>query len=178
MSPNRSKTCSDACYKIHDSRRKKEYREKDASRWSKYNKDYRAKNLERCKKSSSASRIRFMETVPSRPDKRVIMLVRAARGSALRRGLEFNLSSDVVMLLIDAQHRKCAVTGIDFDWEFGGAYRANPFAPSIDRRNSQKGYTYDNIQIVCYAVNLAKNEYPIDVFDTICKARVQRLNDG
>lgn len=51
-----------------------------------------------------------------------------------------------------------------------------PFAPSIDRIESKKGYTSDNIQIVCQIVNRAKNEYSQEMFDAMCLARVRQLN--
>lgn len=46
----------------------------------------------------------------------------------------------------------CTMTGISF------IYEANsPYTPSIDRIDSDKGYTQDNCQIVCKMYNLAKN---------------------
>ncbi len=79
------------------------------------------------------------------------------------------------MLLIYMQNNKCRLTGIEFDMTRGGSFRANPYAPSIDRIDNSRGYTADNIQIICHIVNVAKNEYPTDVFDTICRARVAVL---
>lgn len=175
---SRPKTCSPTCGRTYELARKKAYRESDPERWSKYNKEYRAKNIAKCRETSARSRDKFMSTVPGRPDKRVNLLIRTCRGSAQQRGLDFELTSETVHAMIIVQGAKCILTGIPFDWGFGGKFRANPFAPSIDRRDSSKGYTYDNIQIVCYIVNLAKNQYPIEMFDRMCIARVEQLSHG
>ena len=39
------------------------------------------------------------------------------------------------------------------------------FAPSIDRIDSSKGYTPDNIQIVCCAYNMGKKNMSDDDFE-------------
>ena len=171
----RTKTCSVECGVLNHKAVKKRYRESDPVGRANYNKEYRIKNRQRCAASSKRSRQKFMATVPQRPDKRLGLLIRTCRSSAKQKGIEFELTADVLMSMIVVQDQKCVLTGIPFSWDFGGTYRANPFAPSIDRKDSRKGYTYDNIQIVCYAVNLAKNEYPLDVFDKICSARMEKL---
>lgn len=112
----------------------------------------------------------------NRPDKRIQQLIRTSRNSAKLKGIEFELEAEVIFAMITVQGNKCALTGMDFTWDWGGEYRANPFAPSIDRRDSRKGYTYDNIQIVCHIVNVAKNEFPQEIFDRMCRARTEIMN--
>ena len=47
----------------------------------------------------------------------------------------------------------CEVTGIAFEFERNG----NPFFPSIDRIDSDKGYTPDNCRAVLWIINTAKH---------------------
>lgn len=52
----------------------------------------------------------------------------------------------------------CEVTGIGFDYTKPKPhYNANPFAPSLDRIDCSKGYTYKNTQVVIWAYNVAKS---------------------
>ncbi len=52
----------------------------------------------------------------------------------------------------------CEVTGIGYDYTKPKPhYNANPFAPSLDRIDSRKGYTYKNTQVVIWAFNVAKS---------------------
>jgi hypothetical protein len=54
----------------------------------------------------------------------------------------------------------CEVTGerFDFDPPVGGTHR-NPWAPSVDRRDNNGGYTPENTQIVCVAYNISKADW-------------------
>lgn len=57
----------------------------------------------------------------------------------------------------------CEVTGIAFDLTTGlGAGKRNPWAPSVDRIDNTKGYTWDNVQVVCSIYNLSKNCFTND----------------
>ncbi len=57
------------------------------------------------------------------------------------------------------------------------SYRA-PFAPSIDRINSEKGYTDGNVRLVCVAVNWALSDWGIEVFEKICSSVGSKLLFG
>ena len=103
-------------------------------------------------------------------------LVRSARVRATKRGFECVLTPEVVDAYIKLQNEQCALTGLEFDYTTDQKYRARPLTPSIDRIKSDKGYTYDNIQIVCSMVNRAKNEFSQDLFDAMCRARVAVLD--
>ncbi len=53
---------------------------------------------------------------------------------------------------------ECEVTEIGFDYTKPKPhYNANPFAPSLDRIDCSKGYTYCNTQVVIWAYNVAKS---------------------
>lgn len=66
----------------------------------------------------------------------------------------------------------CPKTGIEFEIKKKGSDYSNrsPFAPSIDKINPSKGYTKDNIQIVCWWYNAAKGRYTDEEVFELCKA--------
>lgn len=67
---------------------------------------------------------------------------------------------------------KCERTGIPFVLEKHESRMTNPYSPSVDRKDSTKGYTYSNVQIVCTAYNLAKNQMTDNEFLDFCKVVV------
>lgn len=68
----------------------------------------------------------------------------------------------------------CTVTGIPFNNEVPeGAQRA-PLSMSVDRKESSKGYHYENCRIVCLAVNLAMSNWGVDSWLRIAKAIAQK----
>lgn len=104
------------------------------------------------------------------------MMYLAARTRAKKKSIDFDIDSDVIETMIRCQDERCALTGIPFEYSSDGVYRYRPFAPSLDRRDNTLGYTYGNIRIVCCIVNKARNEYPVEIFDMMCRARVEMLN--
>lgn len=63
---------------------------------------------------------------------------------------------------------KCSLTNVPyvFDRSRGTAFM-NPYAPSLDRVDSSVGYMKNNVQWVLSAVNFAKNEMNIDMFELV-----------
>lgn len=45
-----------------------------------------------------------------------------------------------------------------------------PAAPSLDRIDSGKDYTLDNVQMVLQVVNMMKNDMPQGVFIEVCQS--------
>jgi hypothetical protein len=66
----------------------------------------------------------------------------------------------------------CAKTGFSFEIKAKGKNYKNrsPYAPSIDKIDPKKGYTKDNIQIVCWWYNSAKSIFTDDEVLKLCKA--------
>ncbi len=102
----------------------------------------------------------------------------SAKDRAKKKGIEYELSPTTIRAIYEIQLKKCALTGIDFVLSDSKEYKFRPFAPSIDRKDSKKGYTYDNIQMVCVIVNKAKNEYSQEIFDMMCMARAGRIDNA
>lgn len=100
---------------------------------------------------------------------RVMRQTKARSGSMKR---EFELDHDWMIEQLEKQNYRCLLTGLPFSSD--ATYR-NPYAPSIDRIDSRKGYTRDNSRLVLHSVNLALSNFGLANFDTICAARVGML---
>lgn len=92
-----------------------------------------------------------------------------AKRRAKKLGIDFDLTKEWITEQITKQDNCCALTKIPFMIEQTKNY-INPFAPSLDRINSNKGYTINNVRIVCVALNLSLNEFGEDVFTQVCQA--------
>jgi hypothetical protein len=67
----------------------------------------------------------------------------------------------------------CEVTGIPFDLETQvseSVHAKNPWVPSIDRIDSSKPYSRDNVQIVVYMYNVCKAEFTHEAVVRFCRA--------
>ena len=66
---------------------------------------------------------------------------------------------------------RCEVTGIPFDLveRRGGVHASNPWVPSIDRIDSTKPYSKENVQIVVYMYNVCKAEFSHEDVVRFCR---------
>ncbi len=92
----------------------------------------------------------------------------AVRARSAKRGIEFTLSAKDMWEIALKQNKKCALTGIDLVFVSNPAKQTDSNA-SLDRIDSNKGYTLDNVQWVLKYVNLAKRELSQNDFINICK---------
>jgi hypothetical protein len=99
----------------------------------KYSREYRNKNLQNFKFRLQA-------------------LLNASRQRAKEKGLEHTLVKEDLKELFPVDN-KCPVYGFDLEWNSGGFRETSP---SIDRIDSTKGYTKDNIQIISWKANRIK----------------------
>ena len=72
-----------------------------------------------------------------------------ARHKAKLKGMKCDITADFVEGLMNRHDCKCHITLIPFE-------TTGPFVPSIDRIDSSRGYTKDNIQVVCWIYNRCK----------------------
>ncbi len=110
-------------------------------------------------------------------DSDVDRLVRAAlsraRQRARRDDMEFDLTTEDLNILWEACEGRCAVSGLPFSLDtFADALVKHPFAPSIDRIDSSKGYTLKNTRLVCTAANFAMNQWGAEVLRRVSKGVV------
>lgn len=148
----------------------KQYRESNREKYNEWERKYYSENSPRLGANAKKWRCNV--------DGTFIVMHLSARSRARRKHLDYVLTPDVIKALCAAQGDKCALTGIPFDYAKTDEFSNRPFAPSIDRKDSGKGYTFDNIQITCVMVNKAKNEFRQEMFDAMCMARVRHINGG
>jgi hypothetical protein len=102
-------------------------------------------------------------------------LTNVVKHRAKNRGMEFNLTAEDIQRRID--NGTCELTGIPFDLTQPRAWNA----PSLDRIDSKKGYTQNNVRVILYAVNVMANTWGSEKILTIAEAitqrRVKKSND-
>ena len=84
----------------------------------------------------------------------------------------FSIDKFVIQNMYDNQNGCCALTGIKFLTEKSDIHSRRPFTPSIDRIDTNKGYTIDNIRLVCSIVNIALSDFGDEAFATMCNSFV------
>lgn len=104
------------------------------------------------------------------------MWLRNCQSRAKNYNLECSITEDYIQKLYDEQNGCCALTGIQFVFSKDDRFKMRPFTASIDRINSKIGYVEGNIRLVCNVVNLALNEFGLEIFDKMCKAYIDRNN--
>lgn len=86
--------------------------------------------------------------------------------SATKRNLPFEITKEFLWELFLKQNRKCALT--DLPLVFGRADVAHETTASVDRIDSAKGYTKDNVQWVWKDINILKSKYENEYFIEMC----------
>ena len=79
-------------------------------------------------------------------------LFNAAQRRSLQRNYEFSIDLDWVSERLKSG--KCELTGIPFVFETRQNGHRNPYSPSLDRKDSSKGYTPENCRIILWALNM------------------------
>ena len=85
-----------------------------------------------------------------------------SKGSA-RRGLSWSIELEHLIDLWQKQGGRCAVSGAFLTHHKDGTGKKE-YNASIDRISPDKDYTPDNIQLVCYRVNIMKHNLSEDMF--------------
>lgn len=94
-----------------------------------------------------------------------------ARHGAKRRGLEFNITIEEIWNLFLKQDRKCALSGLPLVF-ISNAYGKHKHeqTASLDRKDSSKGYTLDNVQWIHKDINFMKQSNSDEYFINMCRA--------
>lgn len=87
---------------------------------------------------------------------------------ATKKNIEFNLTVEFLWNLFLKQDRKCALSGIELSLQ-GKEVKKYKETASLDRIDSSKGYTEDNVQWVHKIVNLMKQSLSDKEFVKWCK---------
>ena len=86
---------------------------------------------------------------------------------AKRKGIPCTITKEFILNLWNKQNGLCAISKIPMTYEMdAGRVYTNI---SIDQIEQGKGYTEDNVQLVCMAVNQLKSDWDMDTVKYICK---------
>ena len=132
--------------------------------WTMYKREWRKKQPPEQLRASGRAGI-----ASHRANRPALYLLTHFRNHAKTCGREFNITEEWIQEQLD--RGTCARAGIAFSTSMTG-----PFAPSIDRIDTTRGYVLGNCQLVCALYNFAKNKYTDDVL-FVARALV-RTSDG
>ena len=104
---------------------------------------------------------------------RTYKLINRAKKRAIEKNMKFDISFDKIKKALDTGI--CELTGLPFDFNSTKKTQYNPYGPSIDRIDSQKGYVDCNIRVVLSAVNTALGQYGTDIMLPILKEMVKAI---
>lgn len=91
-----------------------------------------------------------------------------------RRGWNCDITIDYLRELWCKQNGLCAISNIPMTYIFNSG--RTPTNLSVDRIDSKKPYTKDNIQLVCMAVNQMKSDLDNATFYRFCEAVVENAS--
>lgn len=98
-----------------------------------------------------------------------------ARDRANNKGIPFTITKEDLLELWENQEGLCNISKIPMTFELdNGRVFTNV---SVDQKNPGQGYTKDNIQLVCSAVNQLKSNWDMDTVLYICKQIINNYND-
>jgi len=127
-----------------------------------------------CKKCSTSSIKKWLDKDINNFIKKIFL---SCRSNCIRRNkvLEFNITEQNIVDLYNKQDGRCAFTNeklttISYT-KVAGDKELNDYNISIDRIDSSKGYTVNNIQLVGATINIMKN----DVSDTEFKIMAELI---
>lgn len=102
--------------------------------------------------------------------------------SAKKRGLEVEITKDDVLALWENQKGLCSVTGLPMEkvkaLKTTRARYKNLYRASVDRIDSEKGYTKNNIRLVCAHVNIMKMDLTDEQLKFWCESILKGMKHG
>lgn len=152
---------------------------KDAERRNAYMRNYlsqpevKAKRRETYKRWAAENRDHILaKEAKRRLEKRGQCMVATVRTRARLKGYEFDLDQHVADVQARLDVGVCELTGQPFDFSPGRKFNS----PSIDRKDPNRGYTYDNIRIVLNVINVAMGDWGEEVLAQVVQQWIIRRN--
>ena len=102
----------------------------------------------------------------------ILQLYTNARRRSLKNKVPFDMSFDEWMDIYNKQNGVCSMTGIKMTYKRNNKKcdsRTCHTNISPDQKYPGKGYTKDNLHFICWYVNQAKNDMPVDEFVDMCR---------
>lgn len=166
------KECQKARNKIYNSENKEYFSKKSKERYKKEDNSARYQKtkenyLKRKGEWYTSLRGRFYD------------LLESARTRAKKSNIQIDIDLEYLLNLYELQNKQCSLTGIQFEFKrtTNSKSKFTPFGPSIDKIDHTKGYTKDNVRLVCVMVNLSLNTFGDECFDKMCEAYIKKKNN-
>lgn len=145
---------------------------------------YRNYKAPECKQCLSERKKKYRKNTPKRSDleKHLAILINGCRSRLKHskaksyRGIVLDIDYKFLRDLYDKQKGRCAISGLKMTYDVGQG--RNHYNISIDRIDSSRGYTKDNVQLVCAQVNMMKAEMDMEEFYNICDNIIKNKNKG
>lgn len=118
--------------------------------------DYYSSNKEKIQSNRKALRESSLEA-------KLKHMIRNAKQRAELKGFEFDLTYEGVLNIYNNQKGKCFYLGSDLEL-------TGPSRVSLDRQDPERGYTLDNVNLVCLDVNYMKRDISHGKFIEFCKS--------
>ena len=148
-----------------------EYRQRHASGRKEYDKEYQKKNRDAIRERTNQWRNDNKEEVNAKKQiwrtssvrsyfsKKVWDLKKKKHHNRISEKYKNEITLDFLVKLWETQEGKCAISGKKLEHKTGSLFSA-----SVDRIDSSVGYFEGNVQLVCQAINFAKNDYSKEQF--------------
>jgi NTP pyrophosphatase (non-canonical NTP hydrolase) len=95
-------------------------------------------------------------------------LINRIKKGAKARNLECNVTAEELYQLAEKQNFCCALTGEKLIFPYNKKFLRSKHNASLDRMDSHKGYTIDNVQWITIDANLAKQQLTQSEFINLC----------
>jgi hypothetical protein len=132
---------------------------------------YTQENKESIKQLGIKYRQKNKKLIKENHQKNIIRtLFNKAKYRTKNKNLEFDITLE---WLLERYSGRCELTKIEFQFAEEGR---GPISPSLDRIDSSKGYTKDNVRIIIWSLNRALGEDGTEVYERIAKAYFRNKN--
>ena len=110
-------------------------------------------------------------------DNYIVKLFQRAKQRVKTKKLEFDITLDSLLYLLQTQNASCIYCNCELQTT-GNVGQRQPNVISIDRIDSAKGYTLDNVQLTCMFCNYAKNSWSDVEYRTFIECLKCGINDS
>jgi hypothetical protein len=102
-------------------------------------------------------------------------IMRGVRQRARKTDVECEIDAEFLKMLLKKQNGLCAISKTPLTFLKGQGHI--PTNASVDRIDSGKGYTKDNVQLVAHQINTMKSNLSINQFIDWCELVLQKKHD-
>lgn len=142
----------------------------DPSEFGYHANKFRNNKDSRCRKCRLLQTKRRINNLDQKEALRQILQARflGAKERSKRLNIPFDITKDFLQYLWDKQKGLCAISNIPMTYSRNNGRTSTNV--SIDQINPHLGYTKDNVQLVCMAVNQMKNDLSIEELCMFCES--------